>query len=561
MKSILQDYDFYNMKDSFGSDISFHPNLSLYELKEMADKDDNCIAFNTHGWLKHNVPSEDNFITLPGATSSINGLYVKRKKTITVILNIYKRPHTLKEQFEAIINQTIKPKKIFIWNNGCKDVDFDFYKKHSNVTFFDSNNNLGVWSRFIVAMNTNTDYVCVFDDDTIPGKKWFENCINTLKTREGLLGTIGVVFKHGSNYTPDNRYGWANPNDTTREVDIVGHSWFFKRDLLEQFMKEIPNLETFKTCGEDIHFSYVLQKYTNLKTYVPPHPKNNIELWGSMPDKALKYGIDSVAISINSDTNKYFDEALKYYQRKGFETIKNKEFSLRNYNLSINYFLNKIARRKSFCLIRLGDGEYNILINKSLKVAEGWSFKEGSILTNHLKESINIDKSNVYYGISAPCDLNGQTINNYYVENIKNNSNLTFANILCNNNYQKFKNFIQTASMNVILISCNKPDNDLLGKLKIIEYYKISSDLVDNWDKEYKTHLNKVKYLSKKYTNEMFFISGGPIAKVFIATMYKYNPNNMYIDVGSTIDPFTKGVITRPYQKDGSNFNSHICKF
>ena len=42
---------------------------------------------------------------------------------ITVILNCYKRPEYLKEQIEAIQNQTIPIKDIWIWYNKPEDQD------------------------------------------------------------------------------------------------------------------------------------------------------------------------------------------------------------------------------------------------------------------------------------------------------------------------------------------------------------------------------------------------------------------------------------------------------
>ena len=55
--------------------------------------------------------------------------------------------------------------------------------------------NYGVWARFAFALNSTSDYVCVFDDDTIPSEKWFENCINCIENENnGLYGTIGVTF-------------------------------------------------------------------------------------------------------------------------------------------------------------------------------------------------------------------------------------------------------------------------------------------------------------------------------------------------------------------------------
>ena len=39
-----------------------------------------------------------------------------------------------------------------------------------------------------------------------------------------------------------------------------------------------------------------------LETYVPPHPKDDLSLWGSQPDKAMRYGTELVAVS-NPQTN------------------------------------------------------------------------------------------------------------------------------------------------------------------------------------------------------------------------------------------------------------------
>ena len=42
--------------------------------------------------------------------------------SITAILNVFKRPHTLIEQLEAIQNQTIPPDNIIIWKNNAEGV-------------------------------------------------------------------------------------------------------------------------------------------------------------------------------------------------------------------------------------------------------------------------------------------------------------------------------------------------------------------------------------------------------------------------------------------------------
>ena len=174
---------------------------------------------------------------------------------ITAIINVFRRPHILKEQIQSIMEQTVKPKEIFIWNNGNKEVNLEEYKKNSYFKVFDNNYNSGVWSRFIIGFLAETEYVCVFDDDTIPGKKWFENCIDCMNKKEALYGTIGVIFNDSDKYEHGKRYGWANPIEKAMPVDIVGHSWFFKRDWLSYLTRDKLENNTYFSVGEDMYFS------------------------------------------------------------------------------------------------------------------------------------------------------------------------------------------------------------------------------------------------------------------------------------------------------------------
>ena len=218
---------------------------------------------------------------------------------ITVILNGYKRPDYLKIQLDAINNQTIKPESIMLWQNLGADFNPDLMK---NIIHTNSNTNFGVWARFAYALNARTEYICIFDDDTIPSPKWLENCLNTIKTHNGLLGTIGVQFLSKTGYQPIKRFGWAdNNNDEVVEVDIVGHAWFFRREWLKYFWMEMPEKDDSELVGEDMHFSFMLQKYANIKTFVPPHPKSQTELWGSNAVLGWKMGQDGAAISMNSN--------------------------------------------------------------------------------------------------------------------------------------------------------------------------------------------------------------------------------------------------------------------
>jgi glycosyltransferase involved in cell wall biosynthesis len=218
-------------------------------------------------------------------------------ETISVILNSYKRTRWFSEQLDAIKSQSLQPNEIFVWQNKSDAPSID-QKLKDEVIFVDCNKNLGVWARFSLALNCRSDYIAIFDDDTIPGKNWLQNCVDTYKTNPGLLGTVGVVF--GDKYYSWNklhRIGWCDPNEKTTQVDIVGHCWFFHRDLLPIFWRELPTQNYLPIVGEDIHFAKMIQKYTDYHVWVPPHPKDKLDLWGSI--KGEPYGTSNEGISMN----------------------------------------------------------------------------------------------------------------------------------------------------------------------------------------------------------------------------------------------------------------------
>jgi hypothetical protein len=64
--------------------------------------------------------------------------------------------------------------------------------------------------------------------------------------------------------------------------------------------------------------------------------------------------------------------------------------------------------------------------------------------------------------------------------------------------------------------------------------------------------------LASNFTNAVFFVSGGPIAKVLIHRMWSAYPVNQYIDFGSALDETFKGKKTRPYAKAGDVFSHAI---
>lgn len=239
---------------------------------------------------------------------------------ISVILNVYKRPYSLEEQITAILNQSVKvnPEDIHVWYNYSgieqslpKDKEIKTYQCNWNTKFH---------GRFTIPLLCKTPYIAMFDDDVIPGKDWFKNCIETIEKCNGILGTSGVILK-GKAYRPNQKYGWTgiNNNDTVR-VDLIGHNFFFKQEWTKYLWYEKQNFDN----GEDIQLSYLCQKYGNINTFVPPHPRNNVELWGNVPGRDKNWGMDrNASYIVNRDHYMLRDKICIDCINNGWKTVYN----------------------------------------------------------------------------------------------------------------------------------------------------------------------------------------------------------------------------------------------
>lgn len=248
---------------------------------------------------------------------------------ITVILNAYRRPHALQLQINALLNQTVKPEQIWVWQNFHEDWDKVVENNNLEFTNIDrhiySDYNWKYLGRFSVAMLAQTKYVAFFDDDTIPGPRWFENCLNSLRELGNhdhpiVLGGVGLIFnKDTEKYMNHIRVGWPSGNTENIEVDLIGHAWFLERSLLKYLWHEDPvTMET----AEDMHLCYTLQKYCNAKFYIPPHPSNRKDLFSSLLGNEL--GIDHTTPSVVNQQN-FFNlrnHCLCEYKNRGWKLVK-----------------------------------------------------------------------------------------------------------------------------------------------------------------------------------------------------------------------------------------------
>ncbi|KAM0949272.1 putative nucleotide-diphospho-sugar transferase [Dioscorea sansibarensis] len=217
---------------------------------------------------------------------------------ITVILNHFKR-RTLCAQLDSLLNQTLPFHHAWVLSFGSPNElslrrIVESYNS-SKISFISSSYDFKYYGRFQMALQTESDFIYILDDDMIPGKKMLEilsHVGGTDKYKNSVLGSIGRILpfrqkdftfpsyrkfrsKEAGLYLPDPAYDITV--DTIVQVDFLSSSWFLSADLVKTLFVETPF--TFMT-GEDLHLSYQLQKYRNAGSYVLPVDPNDKETWG-----------------------------------------------------------------------------------------------------------------------------------------------------------------------------------------------------------------------------------------------------------------------------------------
>lgn len=249
----------------------------------------------------------------------------KFRTDVDVVLTTYKRPYTLKMQLDAVENQTLKPQNIFLFQDGiddCYSINFDpkFLARFDDVQI--SKKNYGVWKRFEYAAKiAKSKYVCIFDDDTIPGRRWLESCIMHATQHRAVYGTNGILLKSIEEYPEDHQFiGWLRMTPKTTQVDFVGHSWFVEREFLDWMLEKTTYTERYKTAGEDMTLSFACQEH-GIPTIVPAHPNWIRSIWGSQPETGIRFGTDAMGLSMNAVGHENMKTAINEIHSDGWRFL------------------------------------------------------------------------------------------------------------------------------------------------------------------------------------------------------------------------------------------------
>jgi hypothetical protein len=130
--------------------------------------------------------------------------------------------------------------------------------------------------------------------------------------------------------------------------------------------------------------------------------------------------------------------------------------------------------------------------------------------------------------------------------------------VFCNSNWKRFTDFLKSYNKGFYLITTGTKKCEF----PIKERFYVDKFLVNNWDNVWEGETNRILEYVKDKTNEVICFASGPMTKIWIPKCMELNPNNIYLDIGSVLDYYTKGTEhARPYTNLNTHYSRECCSF
>ena len=226
---------------------------------------------------------------------------------------------------------------------------------------------------------------------------------------------------------------------------------------------------------------------------------------------------------------------------------------MKDYKKEIEFFYNKLSNNEKFGLGKFADGEWGAIKGFQFHPANGEWAANGNdpsyeIARQELEDSLKYQDPNYYVAI-CPCykeaiEFSGQ-----------NHSQITYANIFVNSNYQFYKeNYISLYKERDIHLVTHKNTNLENLPFKVEKFYPIDYNAwIVNKDLPY-------QILEQNLKDKLFLFAAGSFANILVHKLWSNNKNNTYLDVGSTLNIWTKvELLNRDYYMGNQELENLIC--
>ena len=220
---------------------------------------------------------------------------------------------------------------------------------------------------------------------------------------------------------------------------------------------------------------------------------------------------------------------------------------------AIRYFHDKLASGEKFALGKFADGEWGAIKGVNFAPANGeWQSNTGDpafeLARQELTNALQY-KHPQYYTAICPCYTEAIAFSGQPA------SNITYANIFVNANFPYYKeHFIETYQERSVYLVTHKSVNLSNLPFEVERFFPIDYNA---WivNRELPEQI-----LAEKPKDKLFLFAAGSFANILVHKLWKENQDNTYLDVGSTLNPWTQVErLKRDYYMGNTVYASLSC--
>lgn len=240
---------------------------------------------------------------------------------------------------------------------------------------------------------------------------------------------------------------------------------------------------------------------------------------------------------------------------------------MKTFENDFNFFLNKVKGKQPFAISRNNDGEMIILNNEFIDLRQKCNGEfiydpnntTHSFFRDRLLDSAQYKGDNYYVGVACRCCVGDEKHEALKKLTGQDEEHLTWGNIFVNGNFNRYINEIMPlfSSYDVVVVVNFKAELYKLSfNKKIVKRFDIGTNA---WITNYDLIESMKQYvIDEKIENKLFLFAAGPFSNILIYELYKIQPNNTYLDIGSTLDSRMNLGLTRGYLS-GAPTLSKVC--
>lgn len=233
----------------------------------------------------------------------------------------------------------------------------------------------------------------------------------------------------------------------------------------------------------------------------------------------------------------------------------------------LDHMLGMIVHSTSLAFARYADGEAGVLRNRTIGNKDGWLYTQDLNLAfrRDLRLSLECADPGYFYGLSCRCcDAPTQQ---FLLAQLKAPlTQVTYSNLWVNANYptfqQRFLKEVVASGRKIVLCTGSKARvSDFSRDVPVADFIPIKGNCVKTWER-HRDHLRGLMDLkATQHRGAIFLFAIGPLSEVLIHQMWQANRNNVYVDIGSTLDPMLFRRNSRDYHKGDRVYSQRVCEW